>query len=218
MKINKISLFALMLILAFVVVACTPADDNMNDTGMYDRNRLTTQTRIGDWNRNTDMDSGMNNGLNDGLNNINMGQNNGLDNNNLNNGMTRPYNDTNFGNMGTRANEIANEIAALPEVDRASVVIDNDTALVGCSLRGNTQGTMTNALRQKIRGIVQENTDVRDVSVTTDPDVTGRIQTMSNSILQGNPIEDFADEIRNLIRDITTNTRTNTNTNTNRVR
>lgn len=197
----------------------------MNDTGMYDRNRLTTQTRINDWDRNMDWDmnqgidgdynNSMNNGLNNGPNNngMNNGMNNNGLNNNLNNGMTRPNNNTNFGTMGTRANEIANEIAALPEVDRASVVIDNDTALVGCSLRGDTQGTMTNALRQKIRGIVQENTNVTDVSVTTDPDMTSRIQTMSNNILQGNPIENFADEIRNLIRDISPNTRTNTNTN-----
>ncbi|MDR7870032.1 MAG: YhcN/YlaJ family sporulation lipoprotein [Tissierellaceae bacterium] len=217
MKINKISLLALMLlVLSLVVVGCTPAD-NTNDTGMNRNNRLTTQTRIGDRmdgtngtdRFNTGLNDGFDTGLNNGFDNNNLGNNN-LNNNNLNNGMTRSnQTGTNFGNMATRANEVATKIADLPEVDKASVVITEDTALVGCSLRGNTQGTMTNALRQKIRGIVKDTVNVDNVSITTDPNMTGRIRTMSNSILQGNPIEGFAEEIRTLIRDITPNTNNN---------
>ncbi len=226
MKINKFSIFALLLVLSVAMVGCTPAD-NVNDTGMNNRNnRLTTQTRIGDrWDNNglnngmsgtndSLLNDGFDNGLNgfdNGLNGINNGINNGV-NNNLNDGMTRSNGmSTNFGNMATRANEIAKKIAELPEVDKASVVISEDTALVGCSLRGNTQGTMTNALRQKIRGIVTESSNINNVSVTTDPDMTNRIQTMSNSIFQGNPIEGFTEDIRQLIRDITPNTNNNIN-------
>ncbi|NLY47241.1 MAG: hypothetical protein GX053_14825 [Tissierella sp.] len=227
MKINKFSFFALLLILSVAIVGCAPAD-NTNDTGMNNRNnRLTTQTRISDrWDNNglnngingandSLLNDGFDNGLDTGLNGgINNGMNNGINDNNLNNGMTRSNdNSTNFGNMATNANEIARKIAALPEVDKASVVISEDTALVGCSLRGNTQGTMTNALRQKIRGIVNESANINNVSVTTDPEMTNRIQTMSNSIFQGNPIEGFAEEIRELIRDITPNTNMNNNTN-----
>ena len=219
---NKFNFFALLLILSVAIVGCTPAE-NIDDTGMNNRNnRLTTQTRIGDRWDNNGLNNGMsgtndsllNDGFDNGLNNgINNGMNNDI-NNNLNNGMTRSNDSsTNFGNMATSANEIAREIAALPEVDKASVVISEDTALVGCSLRGDTQGTMTNALRQKIRGIVTESADINNVSVTTDPDMTNRIQTMSNSIFQGNPIEGFADDIRDLIRDITPNTNMNNNTN-----
>lgn len=216
MKVKKLNFFALVLILSFMVVACRPAE-NIDDTGMDNRNRrLTTQTRIGD--RTGNDDTGLNDGLNNDLNNMNNGLNDNInggmyDNyNGLNNGMTRPNdNNNNFGNMATRANEIASEINDLPEVDEASVVISDDTALVGCSLRGDTQGTMTNALRQKIRGIVKEHADdIENVSVTTDPDMTDRINNMSNSIFQGNPIEGFADEIRDLIRDITPNTNNNT--------
>lgn len=219
MKINKFSFFALLLILSVAIVGCTPAE-NIDDTGMNNtNNRLTTQTRIGERWDNNGLNNGMsgtndsllNDGFDNGLNGINNGMNNDI-NGNLNNGMTRSNDSsTNFGNMATNANEIARKIAALPEVDNASVVISEDTALVGCSLRGNTQGTMTNALRQKIRGIVTESADINNVSVTTDPDMTNRIQTMSNSIFQGNPIEGFADEIRNLIRDITPNTNMNNN-------
>lgn len=218
MKINKFSIFALLLVLSVGIVGCTPADNNVNDTGMNNRNnRLTTQTRISDGWDNNGLNNGMNSTdnslLNDGfdnnLNGINNGINNGV-NNNLNDGMTRSNNmSTNYGNMATKANEIAKKIADLPEVDKASVVISEDTAVIGCSLRGNKQGTMTNALRQKIRGIVTENSNINNVSVTTDPDMTTRIQTMSNSIFQGNPIEGFEEDIRALIRDITPNTNIN---------
>ncbi|HZJ99696.1 MAG TPA: YhcN/YlaJ family sporulation lipoprotein [Tissierellaceae bacterium] len=204
MKINKsyTLVLALALVFTLAIVGCTPT----NDTGMTNRNRLTTQTRLNDWDN-----SGTNNGIfDDGL-----GLNDGMNMDNLNNGMTRPRtsnnSSTNFGNMGTSANEIAEKISQLPEVDRASVVISDDTAIVGCSLRGNTQGTMTNALRQKIRGIVNESVDIDNVSITTDPDMTSRIRNMSTSILQGNPVEEFAEDIRELIRDITPNTNINNN-------
>lgn len=204
LKINKsyTLVLALALVFTLAIVGCTPT----NDTGMTNRNRLTTQTRLNDWDN-----SGTNNGIfDDGL-----GLNDGMNMDNLNNGMTRPRtsnnSSTNFGNMGTSANEIAEKISQLPEVDRASVVISDDTAIVGCSLRGNTQGTMTNALRQKIRGIVNESVDIDNVSITTDPDMTSRIRNMSTSILQGNPVEEFAEDIRELIRDITPNTNINNN-------
>lgn len=194
LKIKYFSLFTLLLILSLVLVACSqPLGDDTG--GLYDRNRLTTQTRIGDRDNNFDDGLGSQNGLfgND-------------TNDNLNQGMTRSNQTNNFGNMGTQANEIANKIADLPEVSNASVVISDDTALVGLTLRGNTQGTMTNALRQKIRGIVQDSTDIDNVSITTDAGMTRRIKNMSTSILQGNPIENFADEVRKLIDDITPNT------------
>lgn len=204
MKINKsyTLVLALALVFTLAIVGCTPT----NDTGMTNRNRLTTQTRLNDWDN-----SGTNNGIfDDGL-----GLNDGMNMDNLNDGMTRPRtsnnSSTNFGNMGTSANEIAEKISQLPEVNRASVVISDDTAIVGCSLRGNTQGTMTNALRQKIRGIVNESVDIDNVSITTDPDMTSRIRNMSTSILQGNPVEEFAEDIRELIRDITPNTNINNN-------
>lgn len=159
MKLNKIKFIALGLIILVAVAGCAPTD-----TGMNTRNRLSTQTRI----RNNGFDNGWNTGwntnnrLNTNLSGTNIGDNfdnrnmdnlNGLNNTNLNNGMTRPNNNftTSLGNLSTTANNLARRIAALPEVEDASVVLTNDTAIVGCNLRGNTQGTMTTALRQKLR-------------------------------------------------------------------
>lgn len=227
MKINKITFLTFVLVTILAVTGCTT-----NDTGLNTRDRnLSTQTRINDtrWNTDNNLNRNLDNFGQDGMwdNNMNstdQGRNNlsGTNsndnltnnrlNNNLNNGMTRPNNNlsTSMGNLTNNANDIARKIADLPEVDRASVVLTNDTALIGCNLRGNTQGTMTTALRQKIENIVKDRANVQNVSITTDPDLYNRIDTMSNNIGNGNPIEGFAEEIRDLVRRITpgTNNRT----------
>lgn len=211
MKINKIKILAFVLIILVAVVGCTP-----NDTGMNTRNRnLSTQTRINDTRWDTDRDNLNNMGQNDMWNNGRnyLNQNDMTNNdweNGLNNGMTRPNNNINArGDLNNNANDIARKIADLPEVDKASVVLTNDTALVGCSLRGSTQGTMTTSLRQKIKKIVKDTTaNITNVSITTDPNLYNRIQTMSNDIGNGNPIEGFAEEVRDLIRRITPNNTT----------
>ncbi len=69
---------------------------------------------------------------------------------------------------------------------------------------------MTTSLRQKNRKkIVKDTTaNITNVSITTDPNLYNRIQTMSNDIGNGNPIEGFAEEVRDLIRRITPNNTT----------
>lgn len=213
MKKNKIKLLAISLVILIALVGCTPAKTN----NVADRNnRLTTQTRIGEnngWTRD-DMNTGMNNGLNNDSNNgMNgmLGDNaNNINpmNNDLNNGMTRS-NDTNMtntgmgmGNMTKNAGEIAKKISALPEVTSAQVVLTNDTAVVGCNLRGTTQGTMTNALRQKIEKIVKDDSNITKVSVTSDPDLYKRIQTMSTGIGSGKMTDTFTNDINDVIRKI----------------
>lgn len=218
MKLNKIKFIALGLIILVAVAGCAPTD-----TGMNTRNRLSTQTRI----RNNGFDNGWNTGwntnnrLNTNLSGTNIGDNfdnrnmdnlNGLNNTNLNNGMTRRNNNftTSLGNLSTTANNLARRIAALPEVEDASVVLTNDTAIVGCNLRGNTQGTMTTALRQKIENIVRSsNRNIDRVSITSDPDLFTRIRNMSTDIRNGGVMNTIENDIEDLIRRITPNTNIN---------
>ncbi|MBC8590659.1 YhcN/YlaJ family sporulation lipoprotein [Wansuia hejianensis] len=213
MKAKKFNLIVLGLILVLVLGACTPNDTNVND-----RNRnLSNQTRVRDNRNNTGTNTnnkndliGQNNTDNNDWNGNNMLDNNLNDNldNDLNNGMTRPNNlSNNLVGKNVNANDLARKISDLPEVDKASVVVTNDTVLVGANLRGNTQGTMTTDLRKKIENIVRDtNTNFSNISITTDPDLYDRIQTMSDNIGNGNPIEGFAEEIRDIIRNITPGT------------
>lgn len=209
MKKNKIKILAIGLVILIALVGCTPKTNDMTTRN----NRLSTQTRIGEnngWTRdefNTGMKNGLNNDFNNGMDDM-LGDNaNNIDpmNNNLNNGMTRPNNtnlSTSLGNMTQNASEIAKKISALPEVNSAQVVLTNDTAVVGCNLRGTTQGTMTNALRTKIEKIVKDNSNITKVSVTSDPDLYKRIQTMSTGIGSGRMTDTFTNDINDLIRRI----------------
>ncbi len=228
MKKNKIALLALSLIIALSLVACRSMDRNLGDNR---DGRLSTQTRINDnrWDSGTDIrdnrDFGFDNNLNDGMgldgnNNLNndMGfggnnLNNDLDfggDNNLNDGMTRPNPNlsTNIGNTNNNSTSLSRKIKDLPEVDDANVIVNNDTAIVGVTLRGSTQGTMTNALRNKIERIVKDsNKGIKNVSITTEPELFKRIRTISRDVDLGNPVRGFADEVKDIIRSITNSTR-----------
>lgn len=216
MKKNKIIVLTLALVALISIAGCTPNDTGLNN----DRNRnLSTQTRINN-NRSTN-DMGMNNDWNTrnmGLDNPNNMNNNMLRNNELNNGMNNGTNDglnngmvrPDTNNMSGSANTLAREIAALPEVDKASVVLSNDTAIVGIQLRGTTQGTMTNSLKSKVEKMVKDkSTNIKNVSVTTDPELYSRVKTMSTSIGDGTTLESLGEDIKDLIRRITPNSNMN---------
>lgn len=204
MKTKKILFVTLCLVILIGIAACAP-----NDTG-FDNNRLSTQTRINrnrNWNINNDEDFGT---LDNGINNrLNTNVNNGFDTNNrLNNGMVRRSNNNNVNNQNTTATSLARKIATLPEVRNASVVLTDDTCLVGIQLDNNTTTTanISTALREKIEGMVEDNTNIRgeNVSITADPNLLTRIQSLSQEMTTnvGNDLRDFTDDIEDIIRAI----------------
>lgn len=184
-------------------------NDNIDPDNLIDRNnnQMSPNTSPDNLNQNTrpNHGSGLNTNIGDGASRPNDRLNT-----NLNDGMTRPNDrlSTRMTDSNTKAKDLAKEIADLPEVDKASVVLTDNTALVGCRLRGNKQDTMTTSLRNKIEDIVKKsNKDIKDVSITTDPDLYGRIKGIANDMGTGNPIEGLTDEIEDIIRNITPGTR-----------
>ena len=200
------------------MVACKPADKNLN--------RLSTQTRLRDNNMNNNL-MGTDTPINkrDGVNDLGMGNNlndrfmgnDGITNNtNLNNGMFRdgmmnPDTNlsTNLSNMSSRATTIAQRVMALPEINNASVLINGNTAIVGCDVKGDTSNKISNAIKQKVEAAVKvADRNIQKVSVTSDPGITTRIQTMTkdmniNNTMDGNPATKFTKEIEKLMKDIT---------------
>src|SRR5690554_5323124 len=113
MKKNKLLVIAISIAVLVGIAGCAPQDTGLNNTN----NRLTTQTRIGrDWDFNRNFN-----------NNDNIFGNDSLNDGNLNNGMSRDtrFNtmSTSLGNLNNTANTLARKIGALPEVDKASVVL-----------------------------------------------------------------------------------------------
>lgn len=223
MKKNNLKIFVLVIVLMVVMVGCAPADRNLRN--------LSTQTRLRDNNINnniTDNDAPLN--KRDGVNNLDNGNNNlndrfmnndnlmnpTNDNNNLNNGMMRdgmmnPDTNlsTNISDMSGRATTIAQRVMSLPEINNASVLINGDTAIVGCDVKGDTGNKITNALKQKVEAAVKvADRNIQKVSITSDPDINTRIQTMTkdmnnNTTMDGNPATNFTKEIEKILRDIT---------------
>ena len=103
-----------------------------------------------------------------------------------------------------RANFIAKKITDLNEVDKASVLITGNTALVGVEIKNNIQGKLTTDLKRRIETSVK-NTDTRikNVAVTADPDLATRIRDMVFDIERGRPLTGFAVEIKEILRRIT---------------
>ena len=219
MKKNNIKILVLVIVVMVTMVACKPADKNLRN--------LTTQTRLRDGNINNNLmgnDSPLN--ARDGVNDLGMGNKNLNDrfmgndktnNNKLNNGMFRegmmnPDTNlsTNISNMSSRSTAIAERVMALPEINNASVLINGDTAIVGCDVKGDTSNKISNALKQKVEAAVKvADRNIQKVSITSDSSMYTRIQTMSkdmnsnNTTMDGNPATKFTREIELLLKDIT---------------
>jgi len=194
LKNNKIKYIALSLILLIAVAGCTPTNTNMRNLG--------TQTRLND-NRwfntrdrlNTNLNTGMDTDLN--LNNemVRFDTNN-PNTNNITNGQ--------LSSMSNRANIIAQRVEALPEVNRATVLINGNRAIVGVDVRGDLTNTIDANLRNRIEAAVKAaDRNIRTVSITSDPTLMTRIRNLSTQINNGNIISNFADEFEDLLRRIT---------------
>lgn len=214
----KIKLLGLSLILLVSVMAgCAPGNTNMRN--------MSTQTRLNDNANNRWMDNApfdtrnrLNTNLNNGMLRNNTNLNNGMvrdntpmtndslrDNVNFNNGMLNNTNISNNTNLSNRATAIAKRVEALPEVTDASVVINGNTAIVGCDVKGNANNTISTSLRQKIEAAVRvADKDIRNISITADPTISTRLRTMSRDIESGNPLSNFAKDIEDILRRITT--------------
>lgn len=213
MKKNKFLFLTLVLVLVMATIGCTV-------------NRPGTQTRIGQDTPNNDMglrrkdnmlgiDRRNNNNL-VGNDRRNMDNITDMDRTTPNNLARRDTdlgpntttdirdNNTNMNNMTTKANVIAKKVANLNEVNNCSVLLSGNTAIVGVDMKNNLEGKMTTALKQKIERTVK-NTDknIKNVSVTADPDLLTRISTMARDIGNGRPISGFAREFQEILRRIT---------------
>ncbi|MCF6465646.1 YhcN/YlaJ family sporulation lipoprotein [Clostridium sp. Cult2] len=192
MKKNKILFLALVLALVMTTIGCTV-------------NRPGTQTRIGQRTPNNNLGLRRNNNLVG----IDRRNNNlvGIDRRNMDNitdmNRTTP-NNLGMNNLSTRANAIARRVANLNEVNRCSVLLSGNTAIVGIDMKNNLQGKMTTALKQKIETTVKNvDNNITNVSITANPDLFTRISNMARDIRDGRPISGFAREFQEILRRIT---------------
>jgi YhcN/YlaJ family sporulation lipoprotein len=103
-----------------------------------------------------------------------------------------------------RAERIARNVAKIPEVNKATVVISGSTALVGIDMKAHVQGAHETEVKKKVEKTVRE-TDkaVKNVSVTADPDLYKRIDNIAKGIAAGRPLSEFTKQIAEILKRIT---------------
>jgi YhcN/YlaJ family sporulation lipoprotein len=106
--------------------------------------------------------------------------------------------------QSARAAKIASNVAKLPEVNKATVVISGNTAIVGIDMKANVQGTHETQVKKKVEKTVRD-TDkgIKNVSVTSDPDLYTRINNIAKGIAAGRPLSEFTKQITEILKRIT---------------
>ncbi|QED47871.1 YhcN/YlaJ family sporulation lipoprotein [Cytobacillus dafuensis] len=156
------------------------AKNNVNDTALNNRD-VTNPTRV-------------NNPLTNDDDYIN---NNGR----TGNGLTPVGN--NDGNQPSKmrvADRAVDKIVALPEVDRASVVVTDDNAYVAARLVDNNKGLSSDVERKIADQVKAADKSINDVYVSVNPDFYDRMTNYANDIRNGKPIEGLYDEFTNTVQ------------------
>src|SRR5699024_72043 len=116
------------------------------------------------------------------------------------------------------ADDVADKVSELDEVDRANVILTANEAYVAIETNTgekDTEGTNTDTdsqiskeLETKVANKVREaKSDVDQVYVSLDPDFVERMRDYRTRIDEGEPIEGFFDEFGEAIRDMFPNAR-----------
>lgn len=137
---------------------------------------------------------GVYNNMNDGLG-VNNNGNNGAGNNNRNNA-----NNNNDQNIDV-ADDVADRIARLDEVERAYVLVTNHNAYVAVRLTDRSNNNLTRSMERKIaREARKANKQIDNVYVSENPDFYDRMRGYRNDINNGRPVSGFFDEFTETVR------------------
>lgn len=108
-----------------------------------------------------------------------------------------------------KAQSIANILTEMEPIERATVVISGNTALVGIDIvdgyyKYSEEEYLKDELVEKIKRLAP---GVTNVAITESPDLFERISRLSRDIGNGNTVQRLNDEFKNLVNRITSNIR-----------
>lgn len=197
---NILLTVCILLIVSVVVLGCNPAQRPAPETTPNQQNmdnNLPSADRMVPGDNRMLTDDRMNPNNNNNNNNMNMDTRMAPnDTQGTNDGMT--------GDLASRADRIANEVTKHNEVRSATVVITENTALVGVNLTSGTKGELNAEIKRQIEDAVKKaDNGIERVSVTADPDLFTRIENIAKDIGQGRPLSGFGQEVEEIIRRIT---------------
>lgn len=150
-------------------------NNNDKDMGREARNNMTE----------VNYDNRADRNMNDMNNNMNMGTDNRYDEN---------------ARMDV-ADEAANKVTDLKEVQNATVIVTDNNAYVAAMLEGGESMKLTKETEKKIGDAVRStDPDINDVFVSTNPDFMDRMRGYADEINKGNPVSGFIKEFNDTIQ------------------
>ncbi|RZT21773.1 MULTISPECIES: YhcN/YlaJ family sporulation lipoprotein [Fictibacillus] len=118
--------------------------------------------------------------------------------NNMNMGMDNQYDEN--ARMDV-ADEAANKVTDLKEVEDATVIVTDNNAYVAAKLKGGESMKLTKETEKMIGDTVRNtDPDINDVFVSTNPDFIDRMNGWADDINKGNPVSGFVKEFNDTIR------------------
>ncbi|ALA51853.1 YhcN/YlaJ family sporulation lipoprotein [Shouchella clausii] len=101
------------------------------------------------------------------------------------------------------ADETAERVAELDEVERANVLIAGDNAYVAVMMTDRGEDEVTEELKEKIAEQVRKTDEnMNNVYVSSNPDFVERARDYTDRINNGEPVKGFVDEFNETIRRI----------------
>ncbi|MEH7459057.1 sporulation protein [Bacillus pseudomycoides] len=121
---------------------------------------------------------------------------------------TNPNDVTNNETRLRVANEAADRIVELEEIDKANVIVTNRNAYVAVVLRENVKGEVTKQLEKKVADQVRAtDPNIRHVFVSSNPDFVNRMRDYTVKINQGKPVTGLFEEFTETVRRVFPNAR-----------
>lgn len=110
------------------------------------------------------------------------------------------------------AERIANMVTEMENVERATAVVMGNMAIIGVRMEGgngnnqraqNRDNAAHQEMKQEIAQKVEnEMPEISEAMVTADPQITQRIENISQNIAQGRPISESMEELAQIVRDM----------------
>lgn len=99
------------------------------------------------------------------------------------------------------ADQAANKVTKLREVDSANVIVTENNAFVAAKLDRTSRNELTNDIENKIsRAVKSVDRDIDNVYVSTNPDFYDRMKTYAGDIRNGRPVSGFFNQFNDMVR------------------
>lgn len=104
-----------------------------------------------------------------------------------------------------KADTIKSKLESMKEVDKASVIVVGDTALVGCKLSSSAKNVDT-AKNMITKNIKDTDKTIKNVNITESIDLTAQVNRISEDIRNNKPIDEINASINKIMREISPKT------------